>query len=106
MELWSQGKLFALERAESPFAALTTPLALVPRESEVFFDRTANNSYRFEWVAAHSNRDAAVATNAAIEIFRNGDFEIVEGGVTTRHPYEVPFAHDGFGQDDEWAMPN
>lgn len=106
VELWSQGKLFESERAELPFAALATPLALVPRESEVFFGRTANNSYRFEWVAAHPNRDAAVATNAAIEIFRNGDFEITEGGVTTRHPYDVPFAHDGFGQDDDWVRAN
>ena len=106
VELGSQGCVFASEQTEFPFAELLTPLALAPGETEVRYGRTSRNSYRFEWVNAHPNRDASVTANASIELFRNGDFETTEGGVTTRHSYEIPFPHDGFGQDDIWVRAN
>jgi len=104
VELWSNGKLFATEKSALPFAELMTPLALAPGESEVLVGRTANNSYRFEWLNAHPNRDANSITNAAIELFRNGDIEVTEGGLTMRTSRELPFPHDGFGQGEDWIF--
>lgn len=106
VEIWSQGKIFQTEKSLCPIAELMTPLALAPGNSEVIFGHTMNNSYRFEWVAAHPNRDANVAKNASIELFRNGDFETTENGVTTHHNYVIPFAHDGIGQDEDWVRAN
>lgn len=34
------------------------------------------------------------------------DIVFAEGGAETLLPYEIPFAHDGFGQDEEWVRAN
>ena len=41
-----------------------------------------------------------------LELFRNGDRSVTTNGVTAYLPRELPFAHDGFGQDAEWVAAN
>ena len=36
-----------------------------------------------------------------IELFRNGGVAVTTNGVTTVTPRELPFEHDGYGQDGE-----
>jgi len=36
-----------------------------------------------------------------IELFRNGDVAVTTNGVTTVTPRELPFEHEGYGQDGE-----
>ena len=40
------------------------------------------------------------------ELCRNGDVSVITNGVTEVFPRELPFAHDGFGQDAEWVAAN
>ncbi len=41
-----------------------------------------------------------------IELFRCGDVAITTNGVSWTVPRELPFARDGYGQDDEWVAVN
>jgi len=43
---------------------------------------------------------------ASVELMRCGDVSIATNGVTWTVPRELPFAHDGFGQDAEWVAAN
>ena len=43
---------------------------------------------------------------ASIELMRCGDVAIATNGVSWTVPRELPFAHDGFGQDAEWVAAN
>ena len=64
---------------------------------------TLANSYRFVWDAAAINRDTNNLVSAALELFRNGDVSVTTNGVAAYLPRELPFPHNGFGQDDEWV---
>ena len=44
--------------------------------------------------------------SAALELFRSGDVMVTTNGVAALLPRELPFAHDGFGQDAEWVTAN
>jgi len=44
--------------------------------------------------------------NAAAEFFQCGDVAMTTNGVSWTIPRELPFAHDGFGQDVEWVAAN
>ena len=104
--LVARGEVFPSEQAEDPLASLTTLLSIKPGTSEVVHGPTTNNSYRIEWHDGSRSRMFFDPTDAAIELFRNGDIEITEDGVTTRIPRTLPFAHDGYGQDAEWVAAN
>ena len=106
LELRAQGLLYATEKSEDPIVSLTTPLALAPYETEVRCGHTADNAYRIEWHDAHPNRASNQTADASIVLHRNGDIKITENGVTTNIVRELPFAHDGYGQDESWVRSN
>lgn len=64
---------------------------------------SSSNSYRFVWTDAAINRDTNTLVTASIELFRNGDVCMTTNGVAAHLPRELPFAHHGYGQDDEWV---
>ena len=43
---------------------------------------------------------------ASVELMRCGDVAVTTNGVAALLPRELPFAHDGFGQDAEWVAAN
>lgn len=106
VEVWASGAVYPSEKAPTPIAELATKLSLKPHDTEVFIGRTANNSYRVEWHNGHPNRAHDQFADASIELFRNGNVIVTEGGVSTMIPYVIPFAHNGFGQDDDWVRAN
>ena len=106
VEIWSQGSVYPSEKATEAIASMSLPLALEPGRTQVVHGRTTNNSYRVEWRDAHPNRDAFQVIDAAIELFRNGNVLVEENGMSTLVPYVIPFAHDGFGQDESWVRAN
>ena len=105
-EIWANGAVYASERDEEPVARLRAPLSLKPMSSRVVHGFATNGAYRVEWRGAHPNRDHDVVTDAAVELRRNGDVVLEEGGAATLVPYEIPFAHAGFGQDEAWVRAN
>ena len=106
VEIWSQGGVYASGKDAVPIVGLSVPLALEPFRTQVVHGPTTNNGYRIAWQDAHPGRDGGVLVDASLELRRNGDMVVTEGGVSTFVPYAVPFAHDGFGQDEAWVRAN
>lgn len=106
IEVWSSGAVYATEKDPTPIAELVTKLSLAPRDTEVFVGMTTNSSYIVEWHGGHPNRDLNQTADASIELLRNGNVIVTEGGVSAEIPYAIPFSHDGFGQDEDWVRAN
>ena len=100
----SRGEVRARLRETNAVARTEDWLRLAPYRSEFHAVHTPSNTYRFAW------RDCRGATNgvvdAAIELFRNGDVTVRENGAMVFTPRELPFAHDGYGQDEAWVQAN
>ncbi len=67
---------------------------------------TPSNTYVFAWQGVAENRDGNQLTERRIELCQNGDAIVSTNGVSSTIPYEIPFAHDGYGQDDDWVRAN
>ena len=106
VEVWASGAAYPSEKNPTPIAGLVTKLSLAPHDTEVFMGRTTNNTYRIEWHNGHPNRDLNQTADASIELFRNGNAIVTENGVDIEIPYDIPFKHDGFGQDEAWVRAN
>ena len=106
VEVWASGAVYPSMKNPTSIASLVTKLSLAPHDTEVFIGRTTNNTYRIEWHGGHPNRDASQTADASIELFKNGNVVVTENGVETLIPYDIPFEHDGFGQDEDWVRAN
>ena len=91
---------------DGPVASVGVPLGLPPLEGVLWYGPTPSNTYAFAWQNALAGRDRARPVDARIELFRNGDVAVSTNGVTRRIPRELPFPHDGYGQDAEWVRAN
>ena len=52
------------------------------------------------------NRETNSVINGRIEPRRSGDILIATNGVEQLIPRQLPFEHNGFGQDNEWVAGN
>ena len=52
------------------------------------------------------NRETNSVVNGRIELRRSGDILVATNGVERFIPRQLPFEHNGFGQDDEWVTAN
>ena len=91
---------------KNAIASIGTPVEIVRGLTTFEYEFTTSNSYRFVWSNAAVNRDTNNLVTAALELFRNGDVSITTNGVAAHLPRELPFPHDGFGQDDAWVSAN
>ena len=106
VEVWASGAVYPSMKNPTPIVGLATKLSVAPQDTEVYMGRTTNNTYRIEWHGGHPNRDLNQTADASIELFRNGNIIVTEGGVETLIPYDIPFEHDGFGHDEDWVRAN
>ena len=106
VEVISFGELWQTPFDNNAIASLGVPAEIVPTLSSFSYEFTPSNSYRFVWENVAIERDTNNLLSASIELFRNGDACIVTNGVATYKERELPFTHDGFGQDDEWVTAN
>ena len=106
VEVVSFGQLWTVPFGASAVASIGEPVSIVPGLSSFAYELTPSNSYRFVWTDAAINRDTNNLVTAALELFRNGDVSVSTNGVAALLPRELPFPHDGFGQDAEWVTAN
>jgi len=106
VEVVSFGQLWTVPFGASAVASIGEPVSIVPGLSSFAYELTPSNSYRFAWTDAAINRDTNNLVFAALELFRNGDVSVTTNGVAAYLPRELPFPHNGFGQDDEWVTAN
>ena len=105
VEVVSYGEVWATPFGDA-VASLSVSVEIVPGLSAFGYEHTPSNSYRFVWTDAAINRDTNNLVTASIELFRNGDTCVTTNGVTIFSERELPFAHDGYGQDAEWGAAN
>ena len=106
VEVVSFGQLWTVPFGASAVASIGEPVSIVPGLSSFAYELTPSNSYRFAWTDAAINRDTNKLVSAALELFRNGDVSVTTNGVAAYLPRELPFQHNGFGQDAEWVTAN
>ena len=106
VEVVSFGQLWTVSFGASAVASIGEPVSIVPGLSSFAYELTPSNSYRFAWTDAAINRDTNKLVSAALELFRNGDVSVTTNGVAAYLPRELPFQHNGFGQDAEWVTAN
>ena len=106
VEVISSGQAWASPFDTNAVATVGAPFEIVPGLTTFTYEFTPSNSYRFIWTDAAINRDTNDLMTASIELMRCGDVAVTTNGVTWTIPRELPFAHDGFGQDAEWVSAN
>ena len=106
VEVVSQGMVWPTPFDTNAVAAVGVSVEIVPGLSSFGYEFTPSNSYRFVWTDAAINRDTNNLVFAALELFRNGDVSVMTNGVAAYLPRELPFPHNGFGQDDVWVTAN
>ena len=107
----SQGRVRSTYFDTEGIVSLGAKVAMFPGESRFAYEYKSSplpgrDSYSFIWENVFVDRVRANPMNARIELFRNGDISITTNGVQRTFPRELPFAHDGFGQDAEWVSAN
>ncbi len=106
VEVLASGELWRTPFDTNAVATIGVAVSIVPGLSSFAYELTPSNSYRFVWTDAAVNRDTNNLVSAALELFRNGDVSVTTNGVAALLPRELPFPHNGFGQDDEWVTAN
>ena len=106
VEVISCGQVWPTPFDTNAVAATGSPFEIVSGLTTFAYEFTPSNSCRFAWTDAAVNRDTNNLVSAALELFRCGDVAIATNGVLWTIPRELPFDHDGFGQDDEWVAAN
>ena len=106
VEVVSYGQIWPTPFDTNAVVSAGLPFEIVRGLSTFGYEFTPSNSYRFVWTDAAINRDTNNLVSAALELFRNGDVSVTTNGVAAYLPRELPFQHDGYGQDDEWVMAN
>ena len=106
VEVVSYGRLWPTPFDTNAVASAGAPFEIVPGLTSFAYELTPSNSYRFVWTDAAIGRDTNNLVTAELELFRSGDRSVATNGVATYLPRELPFPHDGFGQDAEWVAAN
>ena len=106
VEVMAWGEVLPDSRSHEQIAAFGSRLSLVPGVSSFRYEMTSSNSCAFVWSSARDGRIDGEPFNGRIELSRNGDVSVATNGVAALLPRELPFPHDGFGQDDEWVTAN
>ena len=106
VEVVSYGQIWPTPFDTNAVVSAGLPFEIVRGLTTFGYEFTPSNSYRFVWTDAAIKRDTNKLVSAALELFRNGDVSVSTNGVAAYLPRELPFQHDGFGQDDEWVTAN
>ena len=106
VEVMAWGEVFPDGFSRSQVAAFGPRLSMVPGVSSFHYGMTSSNSCALVWSNARDGRINGEPFDGRIELFRNGDVSVTTNGVAALLPRELPFSHDGFGQDDEWVTAN
>ena len=67
---------------------------------------TNEAKYVYSWYNGLVNRETNSVINGRIELRRSGDILVATNGVERFIPRQLPFEHNGFGQDNEWVAAN
>ena len=111
VELHSWGEIWSTHRKDAVLAELGEKVAIgrgVSRFEWEYIAASETNEakYVYSWYNGLVNRETNSVINGRIELMRSGDILVATNGVERIIPRELPFEHDGFGQDNEWVRAN
>lgn len=102
----TSGEVRSESMTGSRFIAVTNQMSCVPGLSRFLIESLPDDTRRFRWIDFARERDTNDVVSASLLLKRCGDWVTDINGIVTEHSRELPFAHDGFGLDDDWIAAN
>ena len=111
VEVLAWGEIWSTHRKDAVLADLGEKVAIgrgISRFSCEYFAASETNEakYVYSWYNGLVNRETNSVINGRIELRRSGDILVATNGVERFIPRQLPFEHNGFGQDNEWVAAN
>ena len=111
VEVLAWGEIWSTHRKAAVLAELGEKVAIgrgISRFSCEYFAASETNEakYVYSWYNGLVNRETNSVINGRIELRRSGDILVATNGVERFIPRQLPFEHNGFGQDSEWVAAN
>ena len=111
VEVLAWGEIWSTHRKDAVLAELGEKVAIgrgISQFSCEYFAASETNEakYVYSWYNGLVNRETNSVINGRIELRRSGDILVATNGVEQLIPRQLPFEHNGFGQDDEWVAAN
>ena len=111
VEVLAWGEIWSTHRKDAVLAELGEKVAIgrgVSRFSCEYFAASETNEakYVYSWYNGLVNRETNSVINGRIELRRSGDILVATNGIEQLIPRQLPFVHNGFGQDSEWVAAN
>ena len=111
VEVLAWGEIWSTHRKDAVLAELGEKVAIgrgISRFSCEYFAASETNEakYVYSWYNGLVNRETNSVVNGRIELRRSGDILVATNGIERLVPRQLPFEHNGFGQDDEWVAAN
>ena len=111
VEVLAWGEIWSTHRKDAVLAELGEKVAIgrgISRFSCEYFAASETNEakYVYSWYNGLVNRETNSVVNGQIELRRSGDILVATNGVERLVPRQLPFEHNGFGQDSEWVAAN
>ena len=111
VEVLAWGEIWSTHRKAAVLADLGERVAIgrgISRFSCEYFAASETNEakYVYSWYNGLVNRETNSVINGRVELRRSGDILVATNGVGRFIPRQLPFEHNGFGQDNEWVAAN
>ena len=111
VEVLAWGEIWSTHRKDAVLAELGEKVAIgrgISQFSCEYFAASETNEakYVYSWYNGLVNRETNSVINGRIELRRSGDIFVATNGVEQLIPRQLPFEHNGFGQDIEWVTAN
>ena len=111
VEVLAWGEIWSTHRKDAVLAELGEKVAIgrgISQFSCEYFAASETNEakYVYSWYNGLVNRETNSVVNGRIELRRSGDILVATNGVERLVPRQLPFVHNGFGQDSEWVAAN
>ena len=111
VEVLAWGEIWSTHRKDAVLAELGEKVAIgrgISQFSCKYFAASETNEakYVYSWYNGLVNRETNSVVNGRIELRRSGDILVATNGVEQLISRQLPFEHNGFGQDDEWVAAN
>ena len=111
VEVLAWGEIWSTHRKDAVLAELGEKVAIgrgISQFSCEYFAASETNEakYVYSWYNGLVNRETNSVVNGRIELRRSGDILVATNGVERFIPRQLPFEHNGFGQDSEWVVAN
>ena len=111
VEVLAWGEIWSTHRKDAVLADLGEKVAIgrgISRFDCEYFAASETNEakYVYSWYNGLVNRETNSVINGRIELRRSGDILVATNGVEQLIPRQLPFEHNGFGQDSEWVAAN